>query len=111
MSQETEKVYAPVSAKQITFQSTGRSILKLGINVAKFTAWLEQHKNAKGYVNLCISERRSTGTYGKTHAVFLDTFTPKNQDGSAQPRTAAKSATPQPAPSNPPQDESDTVPF
>ena len=105
MNQETEKVYAPVSAKQVTFQSTGRSILKLGINVAKFTAWLEQHKNAKGYVNLCISERRSTGTYGETHAVFLDLFNP-SKDASQ-----IKTATPINNPPLKPKDDGDSVPF
>lgn len=89
---DEKKIYAPVSAKLNTFAS-GHSILKIGINVEKFKAFLEQHKNERGYVNLGISERRSESSYGETHTVWLDTwkpdvsqiFTPKPSIPSQQP--------------------------
>jgi len=80
MNQETEqKIYAPMSAKQITFQSSGKTIIKLGINVAKFKAWLDQHVNDKGYVNMGISARKETSQYGETHTCWLDTWKPEAQ--------------------------------
>ena len=81
--QKEQKTYAPVSAKQITFQS-GKSILKLGINAEKFKAFLDTHKNAKGYVNLGISERKEVSRYGETHTIWLDTWQP--DDSKAAPR-------------------------
>ena len=46
------------------------------MNVEKFIAFLNQHKNAKGYVNLGISERREVSQYGETHTAWLDTWQP-----------------------------------
>ena len=46
------------------------------MNVEKFIAFLNQHKNAKGYVNLGISERREVSQYGETHTAWLDTWSP-----------------------------------
>lgn len=88
---EPAKVYAPASAKQITFQASGKTILKLGVNVEKFKAWLDQHVNKKGYVNLGVSARKETSQYGETHTVWLDTWVP---NGNAPNPTANK---PQPA--------------
>ncbi len=76
MNQE-QKIYAPVSAKEVTFQS-GKTIIKLGVNVAKFTEFLKQHANAKGYVNLGISSRKEVSQYGETHTVWLDTWKPES---------------------------------
>ena len=104
MSQNQEqKTYAPISAKQVTFQS-GKSILKIGINVEKFTAWLKQHANTKGYVNLGVSERKEVSQYGETHTAWLDTWQP--DASKAQARQPAPTAV---NPSTPPQ--SDDVPF
>lgn len=107
-----EKIYAPVSAKQIKFQSTGNTILKLGINVEKFVAFLKQHQNEKGFVNLGISERKSVGQYGDTHSVWLDTWKPEAQaQNQARPaaKAAAKPVAKPVAGDEPP--ESDDVPF
>ena len=83
---EEQKIYINgVSAKQITFKS-GKTIIKLNINVDRMIEQLERHRNEKGYVNLGISERREPGKYGETHTVWLDTWRP-NQQGqqAAQP--------------------------
>ena len=105
---QEQKIYAPVSAKKVTFQS-GKSILKIGINVEKFKAFLDTHRNAKGYVNLGISERKETSQYGETHTVWLDTWQP--DAAKAAPRPAATPTTPKPpiAGDGPP--ENDSVPF
>jgi hypothetical protein len=80
MADEQKTYINGISAKQVTFTS-GKSILKLNINVAKLIEQLQQHANEKGYVNLGISERREKGKYGETHTVWLDTWkpTPKHE--------------------------------
>ena len=98
-NQNEQKTYCNgVSAKQITFQS-GKTILKLGVNVDKMIAFLQQHRNAKGFVNLGISERKEVGQYGDTHTVWLDTWSPESakQSNPVTPRS--------------PQEKSDDVPF
>ena len=95
------KVYAPMSVKQFTFQS-GKSILKLGINVAKFKAWLDQHANEKGYVNMGISERKSVSQYGESHTAWLDTW---------RPDASNRADAPQPRPTDQTQTDSSGVPF
>jgi len=100
---EQNKIYAPVSAKSVTFQS-GKSILKLGINVEKFKAFLDEHKNEKGYVNLGISDRKEVSQYGETHTVWLDTWKPDANQPPRQPRQPAVT----PAPKTP---QDDDVPF
>lgn len=83
---EQQKIYAPINAKQITFQASGKTILKLGINVEKFKAWLDEHKNEKGYVNLGVSARNQASQYGETHTVWLDTWNPNQSEQPVQPR-------------------------
>lgn len=105
---EPAKIYAPVSAKEVTFQS-GKSILKLGINVAKFKAWLDEHQNEKGYANVGVSARKEVSQYGETHTVWLDTWRPTtNQQartsGGEKPLTKSEYPTT-------PHDDSDNVPF
>ena len=106
---EPTKIYAPISAKQITFQS-GKSILKLGINVEKFTAFLKQHANAKGYVNLGISERKEASQYGETHTAWLDTWSPGEKSVGGQPAAQERPVT---KPTTTPYagKQSDDVPF
>jgi hypothetical protein len=107
VSQNQEaKVYAPASAKQVTFQS-GKSILKLGVNVEKFIVFLNQHKNAKGYVNFGISERKEVSQYGETHTVWLDTWQPSGAP--SEPSKPRATAQPKAKPLTP--EEADDVPF
>lgn len=110
MSDE-QKIYAPASAKMVTFERTGNSILKLSFKADAFIAFINQRKNAKGYVNLGISKRKEVGKYGETHTVWLDTWEPKNLqsgDGTSPPVAAGKPDT-KPAAPNPVDD--DPVPF
>lgn len=73
----TEKIYVPkASAKEVKF-SNGGSMLKLSFKAEDVMAFIRQHTNAKGYINLNISPRRDVGKYGETHSVYLDTYQPK----------------------------------
>lgn len=107
MNQEL-KIYAPASAKKVTFQS-GKSILKIGINVEKFKDFLDTHRNAKGYINLGISERKETSRYGETHTVWLDTWKPDATKAAPRPSTATAEPEPPIVGDCPP--ENDDVPF
>ncbi len=75
--------------------ANGNAILKIGVNVDKLMAQLSQHRNAKGYVNLAISARKTVGQYGDTHCVWLDTWEPTRRDVPAvtPPPQPAASAT------------------
>ena len=73
-----QKTYVPrSSAKEITFQTSGKTILKLSFKASEFVEFIKSHTNAKGYLNLGVSARRETGPYGDTHCVWLDTWQPK----------------------------------
>jgi len=56
--------------------ANGNAILKIGVNVDKLIAQLNQHRNSKGYVNIAISARKTAGQYGDTHCAWLDTWEP-----------------------------------
>lgn len=105
MSDE-QKIYVPkVSAKQITFQASGKTIIKLGIHADTLIEFLKKHKNEKGYVNVGISERKQPGQYGDTHSVWLDTWKPGERSGQAK-------AVQQPLqPASTPRATNDDVPF
>lgn len=101
---EQNKIYVPKSgAKEITFQS-GKKILKLNFKANELIAFLNQHKNDKGYVTLGVSERREVGQYGDTHCVWLDTWKPQPRGDQQQQRTPSR-------PTSPPPTESDEPPF
>lgn len=76
----SEKVFLKCSAKEKTFDNGG-SVINLGIKVEDLAAFVKQHKNERGYVNLVIQKRREVGQYGDTHSVCLDTFTPSRRAG------------------------------
>lgn len=54
----------------------GGSILKLNVKADRLIAWLNQHANEKGYVNIVVQEKRTPDEYG-THSAHLDTWRPK----------------------------------
>jgi hypothetical protein len=97
MSQNTQKIYAPITA--IERQTTAGQFFRMSFNAEKMKAWIDQHKNEKGYVNLDMGKRREVGKYKETHAITLNTWKP---DGAAPQRT--------PPPAAPPQEE-DSVPY
>ena len=70
-----EKEYLNCSAKKKNFDNGG-SILNIGINAETLTAFIAEHTNERGYLNLTVQERREAGRYGDTHSVALDTWEP-----------------------------------
>lgn len=71
-----EKVYLKCSAKKKNFDNGG-SILNIGVKAEDLTAFIAEHTNDRGYLNLTVQERREVGQYGDTHMVTLDTWEPK----------------------------------
>jgi|TARA_R110000787_G_scaffold175961_1_gene288281 hypothetical protein len=78
MPEKAPLIFLKCSAKKKEF-ANGGSLLSLGIKAEDLTAFIAEHTNERGYVNLTIKERREVGRYGDTHAVTLDTWvaTPK----------------------------------
>ena len=70
-----EKVYLKCSAKKKNFDNGG-SILNIGIKAESLTAFIAEHTNERGYLNLTVQERREVGQYGDTHSVSLDPWDP-----------------------------------
>ncbi len=92
-----------VYVREKTFASTGNTILNVSVNVEQMVAFLNQHKDEKGYVRLGISKRREVSDKGVTHTVWLDTWKP---DGAPKQQAAA------PARKDEPQaDQQDDIPF
>jgi hypothetical protein len=93
MTPTEQKTYCnAASAKQITFEKSGKTILKLSIKADAMIDFINQHKNEKGYLNLGISERREIGKYGETHTVWLDTWKPtKTTEQKAEENSSVKS--------------------
>ena len=85
-----DKVYADgVYIREKTFESTGNTILNVGIDAAKMIAFLNKHKDERGFVNVGISRRKTESDKGITHTCWLDTWKPKQQGGQPVGRTAA----------------------
>lgn len=78
-SAKAPTIFLRCSARKKEF-ANGGSLLNLGIKAEDLTAFIAQHTNTRGYVNLTIKERREVGRYGDTHTVTLDTWvaTPKS---------------------------------
>ena len=68
-------VYLKCSAK--ARQTRYGQVINIGIKADDLLAFAQGHANARGYVNLTVSERKTPGQYGDTHAVTLDTYEPK----------------------------------
>lgn len=78
-----DKIYAPINVKA----RDGRfgQEFRISFNVEKMLAFIQQHKTPRGYVNLHMSQRRSTGRFGETHSVTLDTWEPNQSRQDADP--------------------------
>lgn len=70
------KHYVPRSGVKRVVTSSGKELTKLSFRAEDLLAFIEEHTNARGYINLCISERRDVGKYGDTHCIWLDTWEP-----------------------------------
>lgn len=71
MAKQSEKIYVDglfVDQKETSFGK----IDKLSVQADKFIAFINQHKNEKGYVNIDLLESRKGGKYA-----VLNTFQPK----------------------------------
>lgn len=71
MAKQSEKIYVDglfVEQKETSFGK----IDKLSVQADKFIAFINQHKNEKGYVNIDLLESRKGGKYA-----VLNTFQPK----------------------------------
>ncbi len=78
-TQNEQKTYVPKSsAKERVFNSGGSSI-NLSFKADELIAFIKEHRNEKGYLNLKIEKRREAGQYGDTHSVVLDTWKPEQK--------------------------------
>lgn len=87
------KVYMPgASMKRVEFPGGGAK-LAVGLNVEKVVAFLNEHRNERGYVNIDIVRRKEPDQYGNTHYAVLNAWKPKQQaapGGEATPRQAVE---------------------
>jgi len=68
------KTYVKGSAK---LRSTNfGDVIKLGFKVEDLVAFVREHANAKGYINLDVVQRKEVGQYGDTHSIVLDDWQP-----------------------------------
>lgn len=81
------KTYVPGSSARLKTFSNGKSILKLGFHAEKLIAFIREHTNERGYVNLGISERRQVSEHKDTHCVWLDTWKPEPRNAEPVPPT------------------------
>ena len=104
------KTYVPrASVKEHVFPDGGK-LLKIGFHAETVAAFLKEHANEKGFVNLVVARRKQPGQYGETHTLYLDTYKPKGSpDGQSEAqRTLAQRKASQPIQPPPSDDE---VPF
>ena len=103
MNERKQKVYVPKS-KAKSQQTTFGDVIKLGFHADSLIAFIKEHQNDRGYINLDVVPRREVDQYGNSHSVQLNDWTP-NKDG----QQAAAPAKAKPA-SEPQQDTSE-IPF
>lgn len=88
----TKKYVPKSSAKQR--DGTYGPILKLGFHADTLIEFVRQNKNAAGYINFEVMERREPSAYGDTHSVSLDTFVPERRESRPLPPPKAKDWSP-----------------
>lgn len=87
---QESKVYVPKSsARKIEFKNGG-SMLKLGFHAETLIEFLRTNCNDRGYVNLCVTERRQPSEKGDTHCIWLDQWKPG--EGPAPARQAIQTS-------------------
>ena len=74
--------------------------LKLSFNTTDLDK-LRENLNEKGWVNVLVTERKSVGKYGETHALTIDTWKPdpskRRNKSSEEAPPPAEEQTPPPA--------------
>lgn len=73
MSKE-KAIYVPGSAR--ARQASFGEVIRLSFPVEKLIPFLQQHANAKGYVNVELTRRTEPSQFGDTHTMKLDTWQP-----------------------------------
>lgn len=89
-------IYVPSSSVKARETSFGQ-VIKIGANVEKLIAFLQENVNDRGFINLEIVPRREPSDKGETHSLKLDNWKPTQQaEGSPAPKAkpAAKAADP-----------------
>jgi len=79
------KVYAPMTVK--SREGNFGEEFRISFNAERLQAFIAQHTNKSGYVNLQMTRRRETGRFGETHNVTLDTWEP-SRPASHEPPSA-----------------------
>ena len=74
-----QKTYAPGQAKER--QTPFGPVVRWGVKVDDLVAFVKQHVNDRGYINLEIIPRKEQGRFGETHSVILDDFQPQTGAG------------------------------
>jgi hypothetical protein len=83
MSDTKQKTYVPASSAKLIPTSNG-GILKISFRAKELVDFAKANANDRGYINLCVTQRREVGKYGETHAVWLDTWKPEPKADSGQ---------------------------
>lgn len=84
---DKKPIYAPCTCKLI--DTSNGQFMKLSFTADKMIQFIKSNTNAKGFVNLNISERREVGQFGDTHSVKLDTWQP-SEGKQSNPRPASQ---------------------
>lgn len=75
--------YAPINVKKN--DKVKFFCLNVSANAEKLIAFIQANKNAKGFINLQIKERRETSQYGETHSAVLNAWEPDKNAPQAKP--------------------------
>jgi hypothetical protein len=80
-NQSNQKVYAKgiyINKKDIS----GKELFEMSCNVDQFIAFLQEHRDEKGYVRIACWPKREADKYG-THNAELNTWKPNSAQASA----------------------------
>lgn len=97
----TPKTYVPKSKAKVQPTNFG-DILKLSFHASTLIAFVNEHANAAGYINLDIVPRRETDQYGNTHSVTLNDWKPDANRSQPRQERPASAAAEQPEETNVP---------
>ncbi len=106
----SETIYVPNSSAKEVITSFGQ-IINLSFKAEALGAFVKQHKNEKGYINLQVVPRRETSQHGDTHSVKLNNWKPDQASATATAKPTAKPSAKPKAPDGPSADDSDDIPF
>ena len=85
-------IYVPGSSVKQRETSFG-TCFKISFKAEALKAFIAEHTNANGYINLDMVPRREPSEYGDTHSLKLDSWTPTKPGSTTPPKAAAKAKT------------------